>query len=677
MMHTNPLLTITDLVDFAAVRPEHVVPAVKHLISEAEVTLTRVNAPQTPATWDDVIAPLEDKTLALSRAWGVVGHLQSVMDTPALRDAYNEALPLITDFWIRLSQSDLSKKYQAIADSSDFLKLSATRQRIIGEELIDFSLSGAFLPEEQKAELKTIKETLAQKSQKFSENLLDATNAYGLVVEDVKDLAGIPADDIASFKEVAKAAGTEGYKITLQVPHYLAVMQYAENRKLRETLYEAYVTRASELDLDGQFDNAPVMREILKLRSMEAKLLGYRNYGEVSLATKMADTPEAVLAFLGDLARRSLPQAKADMEEVKAFAKDHLGISDPQSWDLPFASEKLREARYAFSEIEVKQYFTQPAVFKGLFGLVETLFGIKIVEDTASLWHPDVKFFRIENAKGQKIAQFYMDLYARESKRGGAWMDNDRVRNRRHGKLETPIAYLVCNFAKPVGGKPALLTHDDVLTLFHEFGHGLHHMLTRIEDAAASGINGVEWDAVENPSQFMENFAWDWQVLQKLTAHVETGRPLPRELFEKMLAAKNFQSAMAMVRQLEFGIFDMRLHTTFDAEHNEVLTLLADVRKQVAVTEQPAYNRFPNSFSHIFAGGYAAGYYSYKWAEVMSSDAFSLFEETGILNPQTGRKWLTEILEVGSSRPALDSFIAFRGRAPKIDALLRHSGIKG
>ena len=671
-MSNNPLLSINDLIDFPAIKPEHVVPAMKSLIADAQETLTAVTQDSTPATWDDVITPLEKKTLSLSRAWGAVSHLMSVCDEPQLRKAYNEALPIVTQFWIGLSQSSLSQKYKAIKESDGFKNLSAVRQRIINEELIDFKLAGAFLPKDKKAELKTVKETLAQESQKFSENLLDATNAYGLLVDDEKELAGIPADDIAAFKETAQAANQEGYRITLQIPHYLAVLQYAQNRKLRETLYHAYVIRASELDFDGKFNNNDVMRRIVDLRAQEARLLGYRNYGEVSLATKMAKTPEEVVAFLRDLAQKSLPQAKADMAEVKAFAKDNLGIADPQSWDLPYASEKLREARYAYSDQEVKQYFTLPAVFNGLFGLVQTLFNIRIVKDNAPVWHPDVQFFRIENAQGEKIAQFYVDLYARPNKRGGAWMDNDRTRNRLYGALQTPVAYLVCNFAKPVGDKPALLSHDDVLTLFHEFGHGLHHMLSRIEEPSASGINGVEWDAVECPSQFMENFAWDWTVLESLTSHVQTGEKLPRSLYDKMLAAKNFQSAMAMVR----GLFDMLLHTEFDSQKDNILDLLAEVRKEVAVTKQPDYNRFPNSFSHIFAGGYAAGYYSYKWAEVLSSDAFSLFEETGVLNPETGKKWLNEVLAVGSSRPAMDSFIAFRGRAPKIDALLRHSGIK-
>ena len=672
---TNPLLNITDLVDFPAVKPEHVVSGMKTLIAQTKETLENVTREDTPATWEAVIEPLEEKTLALSRAWGVVSHLMSVCDTPELRQAYNEALPLVTQFWIELSQSSLSKKYLAIKESHEFAKLSSTRQRIVNEELVEFKLSGAFLSEDEKNKLKPVKEALAQESQKFSENLMDATNAFSLLVTDKKELAGIPADDIESFRETAQADGQEGYKITLQVPHYLAVLRYAQNRKLRETLYHAYVTRSSEFDCGGKFNNNDVMLHLVQLRQTEAHILGYKNYGEVSLATKMATSPEEVVHFLRDLARRSLPQARRDIKELKAFAKEKLGIDNPQSWDLTYASEKLREAKYAYSDQEVKQYFTEPAVFNGLFGLVQKLFNIRIVPDTAPVWHPDVKFFRIENASGEKLAQFYMDLYARPNKRGGAWMDNDRVRRRHNGRIETPIAYLVCNFSKPVGDKPALLTHDDVLTLFHEFGHGLHHMLTRVEDAAASGINGVEWDAVECPSQFMENFAWDWTVVEKLSSHVETGAPLPRPLYEKMLAAKNFQSAMAMVRQLEFGLFDMLLHTEFDPSKDSIQGLLKAVRQGVAVTDQPDYNRFPNSFSHIFAGGYAAGYYSYKWAEVLSSDAFSLFEETGVLNPQTGKKWLDEVLAVGSSRPAMDSFVAFRGRKPTIDALLRHSGI--
>ena len=526
---SNPLLNITDLVDFPAIKPEHVVEGMKTLITDAESTLKTVTAKETPATWDDVITPLENKTLALSRAWGAVSHLMSVCDSPALREAYNQALPLVTQFWIGLSQSTLSEKYLAIKKSPAFSTLSATRQRIINEELVEFKLAGAFLDDEGKAKLKAVKELLAKESQKFSENLMDATNAYGLIVENKSDLAGIPEDDIASFKEAAEAENEEGYKITLQVPHYLAVLRYAQNRKLRETLYHAYVTRASEFDNDGKFNNNDVMKRIVELRQSEAAILGYKNYGEVSLATKMASTPDEVIAFLRDLAKRSLGQAKVEVEEVKAFAREKLGIADPQSWDLTYASEKLREARYAYSDQEIKQYFTEPAVFSGLFGLVQKLFGIRIVPDTAPVWHPDVKFFRIENAKGEKVAQFYMDLYARANKRGGAWMDNDRVRRRVNDRVETPTAYLVCNFSKPVGNKPALLTHDDVLTLFHEFGHGLHHMLTRVEDAAASGINGVEWDAVECPSQFMENFAWDWTVVEKLTAHVETGKPLPRK----------------------------------------------------------------------------------------------------------------------------------------------------
>lgn len=675
-MSNNPLLNFDDLVDFAAIRAEHVLPAVQERIAQAQKVLESVTDEKTPATWEAVIDPLERATILLSRTWGVVSHLQSVMDNEALRKVYNEALPLITNFWIQLSQSTLSKKYLAIKESPAFQTLSATRRRIIDQELLDFKLAGAFLPAEEQAQLKSYKETLAQLTQKFGENTLDATNEFELLITDKAQLAGIPQDDIDSFAETAQADGKDGYKITLQIPHYIAVLQYAQNRRLRETMYRAYVTRASEFDHEGRFDNAPIMKQIVELRAKEAALLGFKNYGELSLATKMAGSTDEVISFLRDLAHKSLPQARQDMAEVKAYAKKHLGIADPQSWDLPFASEKLRQAKYAFSDQDVKQYFTEPAVFKGLFSLVEFLYDIRIVPASASVWHPDVKFFRIENLQGEKMAEFYMDLYARANKRGGAWMDNDRVRNRLFGHLQTPTAYLVCNFSKPVGDKPALLTHDDVLTLFHEFGHGLHHMLTAIDEPAASGINGVEWDAVEMPSQFMENFTWDARVVNNLSAHVISGQPLPQDLFEKMIAAKNFQSGMQMVRQIEFALFDMLLHTKFDAQKDSILELLANVRREVAVTEQPAYNRFPNCFGHIFAGGYAAGYYSYKWAEVLSSDAFSLFEENGVLDKTTGQKWLHEVLQAGSSRPALDSFVAFRGRKPSIDALLRHSGIR-
>lgn len=672
----NPLLNASGLIDYAAVRPEHVAPAVEALSKGLQETLDRVTAPETPATWEAVAEPLEKSTLAFSRGWGVVGHLQSVLDTPALRDAYNAALPGVTQLFIDLSQNEaLFAKYKALKASGAFNELSPVRRRIVERELRDFRLSGAELPEAERARVKAVGEKLSMLNQKFSENLLDATNAWDLTITDEQRLSGIPEDAKALFAANAKAAGKDGWRITLHFPSYLPVMQYADDRSLRETLYRAFSTRASEFD-GGKYDNTPLIDEILKLRREEASLLGFANYAESSLATKMADTPANVIAFLRDLASRAKPFAEKDMKALRAFAAEELGIADMQPWDQAYASEKLRQARYSYSDQEVKQYFTEPTVFAGLFHLAETLYGITIRQSTASVWHPDVKYFEV--CRGSDvIAAFYADLYAREGKRSGAWMDGDRTRCILDGVLQTPVAYLVCNFAPGVNGRPATLTHDDVTTLFHEFGHCLHHLLTDQTEIGVSGINGVEWDAVELPSQFMENFAWEWDVVKGLTKHVETGEPLPEALFEKMLAAKNFQSGMACVRQVEFALFDMLLHTNFNPDTDNVQELLKDVRREVAVSFPPDYNRFPQSFSHIFAGGYAAGYYSYKWAEVLSADAFSAFEESSILNPETGERFRKEILGRGSSRDAMDNFVAFRGRKPTIDALLRHSGMTG
>lgn len=672
----NPLLNASGLIDYAAVRPEHVAPAVEALSKGLQETLDRVTAPETPATWEAVAEPLEKATLAFSRGWGVVGHLQSVVDTPALRDAYNAALPGVTQLFIDLSQNEaLFAKYKALKASGAFNELSPVRRRIVERELRDFRLSGAELPEAERARVKAVGEKLSMLNQKFSENLLDATNAWDLTITDGQRLSGIPEDAKALFAANAKAAGKDGWRITLHFPSYLPVMQYADDRSLRETLYRAFSTRASEFD-GGKYDNTPLIDEILKLRREESGLLGFANYAESSLATKMADTPANVIAFLRDLASRAKPFAEKDMKALRAFAAEELGIADMQPWDQAYASEKLRQARYSYSDQEVKQYFTEPTVFAGLFHLAETLYGITIRQSTASVWHPDVKYFEV--CRGSDvIAAFYADLYAREGKRSGAWMDGDRTRCILDGVLQTPVAYLVCNFAPGVNGRPATLTHDDVTTLFHEFGHCLHHLLTDQTEIGVSGINGVEWDAVELPSQFMENFAWEWDVVKGLTKHVETGEPLPEALFEKMLAAKNFQSGMACVRQVEFALFDMLLHTNFNPDTDNVQELLKDVRREVAVSFPPDYNRFPQSFSHIFAGGYAAGYYSYKWAEVLSADAFSAFEESGILNPETGERFRKEILGRGSSRDAMDNFVAFRGRKPTIDALLRHSGMTG
>lgn len=671
---SNPLLSIVDLIDYAAVRPEHVVPAVRALAKNVEAALAQVTAPETPATWEAVVEPLERASLEFSRAWGAVGHLQSVVDTPALRDAFNEALPIATDLYLKLSQDDkLYAKYRELSTSDAFDALDPVRRRIVEHELRDFELSGAALPLTRRERVKAIGQELSQLSQKFSENLLDATNAFELIIEDESRLAGIPAETVALYRASAEAAGKQGWRLTLQYPSYLPAMKYCADRQIREALYRAFSTRASEFD-GGRFDNTPLITRILSLRAEEAGLLGFDDYGELSLATKMAKNPKQVLDFLRDLARRSKARAESDAAQVDAYARDVLGIADVEPWDRAYAAEKLREARYSYSDAEVKRYFTQKAVFRGLFRLVERLFGIEIAEAAAPVWHPDVRYFEVRR-DGEKIAAFYADLYAREGKRSGAWMDGERTRRIEDGRLITPIAYLVTNFAAPQEGREATMTHDEVTTLFHEFGHTLHHILTAQTEAQVSGINGVEWDAVELPSQFLENFAWEREVVRSISAHAETGEALPDELFEKMIAAKNYEAGAFCVRQVEFALFDMLLHTEFDPAKDSVSELLDAVRREVAVVFPPAWNRFPQSFSHIFAGGYAAGYYSYKWAEVLSADCFSAFEEEGVLNPEIGRRYLKEILERGSSRDAMENFVAFRGRKPEIDALLRLSGI--
>lgn len=674
---TNPLLGIAvdALIDYAAVAPEHVFPAVRELVRRTDAALEAAVAPEAPASWERTVEPLEEAVLALSRAWGAVGHLESVMDTPELRAAFNEALPLATDLFLRLSQDErLYAKYREIAASPAFEKLSAVRRRIVEREIRDFELSGAALPEAERARVKAIGEELSQVSQKFSENLLDATNAFELVLPDAERLAGVPDETLALYRESARAAGRDGYRLTLQYPSYLPAMKYCADRGVRETLYRAISTRAAEFD-GAKWDNTPLIGRLLELRAEEAKLLGFANFGELSLATKMAESPAEVTGFLRDLARRSKPRAEADADEVTTYARERLGIDHVEAWDRAYAAEKLREERYSYSDAEVKRYFTQSAVFAGLFRMVGTLFGIEIRERKASVWHPDVKYFEVSR-DGRVIAAFYADLYAREGKRSGAWMDGERTRRRLpDGRLVTPVAYLVTNFAAPAEGAEATMTHDEVTTLFHEFGHTLHHILTAQEEAEVSGINGVEWDAVELPSQFLENFAWERAVVKSISAHAETGEPLPDALFDKMLAARNFEAGAFCVRQVEFALFDMLLHTEFNPGKDDVGELLERVRAEVAVVFPPKWSRFPQSFSHIFAGGYAAGYYSYKWAEVLSADCFSAFEEEGVLNPETGRRYLHEILERGSSRDALESFVAFRGRKPRIDALLRLSGI--
>jgi oligopeptidase A len=672
----NPLLDFSGLPRFAETRPEHVTPAIELLLSDARST---VNAAERAApTWDGFIAPLEDANERLGRAWGQVAHLHAVMDSPELREAYNANLPKVTQYWTELGQNQqLFENYKALKNSSEFFGLSAARKKIVENALRDFRLGGAELPPEKKKRHAEIQEELARLSAKFSENLLDATNAFSICITK-EQTSGIPEDVLQAAGEAAQKDGENGWKFTLHMPSYLPVMQYADDRALREKMYYASSTRASEFG-KPEWDNAPIIARMVPLRHELAELLGYNSFAEVSLVPKMAQSPSQVLAFLEDLARRARPFAEGDADELRAFARTELNIPDLQAWDVAYASEKLRLKRYSFSDQEVKQYFPEDVVMRGLFRVAEALYGVKIVESKAPVWHPDVRFFEVgdgADASHPIVGQFYVDLYARETKRGGAWMDDAISRRRKGGRIQIPVAYLNCNFSRPVGGKPALFTHDEVLTLFHEFGHGLHHLLTRVEDLGVSGISGVEWDAVELPSQFMENFCWEWEVLREMTRHVDSGLAIPRTLFDRLLAAKNFQSGLAMLRQIEFAVFDMRLHFDFDpARGPSVLDLLDEVRRQMAVLFPPAYNRFPNSFSHIFGGGYAAGYYSYKWAEVLSADAYSLFEEQGVLNPDAGARFRDEILAVGGSRPAAESFRAFRGREPNVEALLRHNGM--
>jgi oligopeptidase A len=673
---TNPLLAPVPLPLFDQIQPEHVSPAVDALLARAETALTEVTQDSFAASWTDISRVLDVATENLSRAWGAVSHLNSVADTPELRAAYNAALPRVTEFWTRLGADErLYAKYKAI----DVSTLNAEQRQAHKNAVRNFVLSGAELQGQDRVRFAEIQERQAELSQKFSENALDATEAFAHYAQD-GELAGVPQDVIDSARSQAQAEGQSGYKLTLKMPSYLPVMQFAHSSTLRETLYRAYNTRASDQSPGehSQFDNSAIMAEILALRLEESRLLGYQNFGEVSVVAKMADSPAQVISFLRDLARRARPYAEKDVADLCAFAAEHLSLSNPQPWDYAYIGEKLKEARYAFSEQEVKQYFTAPKVLDGLFKIVETLFDVHLAKDTSPVWKPEVQFYRIERA-GQLIGQFYLDQPARTGKRGGAWMDDVRARWLRPdtGQLQTPVAHLVCNFAEGVAGKPALLTHDDVTTLFHEFGHGLHHMLTQVNERDVSGISGVEWDAVELPSQFMENFCWEWDVLKHMTAHVDTGEPLPRALFDKMTAAKNFQSGMQTLRQVEFSLFDMLLHTQGD-DSKDVMALLAEVRAEVAVIQAPPYSRPAHTFSHIFSGGYAAGYYSYKWAEVLSADAYAAFEESAsgaAANVETGRKYREAILEAGGSRPAMESFKAFRGREPSIDALMRHQGM--
>lgn len=673
-MSDNVLLHLGEEPRFDQIKTEDIKPALQTAIAEAREQIAAIKA-QTHTDWANTVEKLTDITERVGRIWSVVSHLNSVVDTPELRAVYNELMPEITIFFTEIGQDiELYNRFKIIKNSAEFDTLSQAQQTKLNHDLRDFVLSGAELPSEQQAELAQLQTEGAQLGAKFAQNIQDATDAFGIYFDDAAPLAGIPEDSIAMFAAAAQSEGKTGYKIGLQIPHYLAVIQYADNRELREQIYRAYVTRASELSDEGKFDNTANVEQTLANALKTAKLLGFKNYAELSLATKMADTPEQVLNFLHDLARRAKPFAEKDFAEIKAFARENLNIEDPQSWDLSYAAEKLRQAKYAFSETEVKKYFPISKVLAGLFAQIKKLYGIELAEKTVPVWHKDVRYFELKQ-DGQTIGGVYMDLYAREGKRGGAWMDGYKGRRRfADGTLQLPTAYLVCNFTPPVGDKEARLSHDEIITLFHETGHGLHHLLTQVDEVGVSGINGVEWDAVELPSQFMENFVWEYDVLAQMSSHEETGAVLPKELFDKMHAAKNFQRGMFLVRQMEFALFDMEIyHQEDEGRLKEWPQILDKVRQEVAVTQPPAYNRFALSFSHIFAGGYSAGYYSYAWAEVLSADAYAAFEESDDV-AETGRRFWEEILAVGGSRSAAESFKAFRGREPSLDALLRHSG---
>ena len=673
-MSDNVLLHLGEEPRFDQIKTEDIKSALQTAIAEAREQIAAIKA-QTHTDWANTVEKLTDITERVGRIWSVVSHLNSVVDTPELRAVYNELMPEITIFFTEIGQDiELYNRFKIIKNSAEFDTLSPAQQTKLNHDLRDFVLSGAELPPEQQAELAQLQTEGAQLGAKFAQNIQDATDAFGIHFDDAAPLAGIPEDSLAMFAAAAQSEGKTGYKIGLQIPHYLAVIQYADNRELREQIYRAYVTRASELSDDGKFDNTANIDRTLENALKTAKLLGFKNYAELSLATKMADTPEQVLNFLHDLARRAKPFAEKDFAEIKAFARESLNIEDPQSWDLSYAAEKLRQAKYAFSETEVKKYFPISKVLAGLFAQIKKLYGIELAEKTVPVWHKDVRYFELKQ-DGQTIGGVYMDLYAREGKRGGAWMDGYKSRRRfADGTLQLPTAYLVCNFTPPVGDKEARLSHDEIITLFHETGHGLHHLLTQVDEVGVSGINGVEWDAVELPSQFMENFVWEYDVLAQMSSHEETGAVLPKELFDKMHAAKNFQRGMFLVRQMEFALFDMEIyHQEDEGRLKEWPQILDKVRQEVAVTQPPAYNRFALSFSHIFAGGYSAGYYSYAWAEVLSADAYAAFEESDDV-AETGRRFWKEILAVGGSRNAAESFKAFRGREPSLDALLRHSG---
>lgn len=676
-MPSNPLLDNPGLPAFSQIRPEHVEPAIDARLAACRSEIERLTKEVAVPTWETFVEPLEEMDDTLNRTWSPVSHLNGVLNGDALRAAYNACLPKLSDYGTEVGQNeDLFRAYQAVAAQEH---LDATQRKLIDNALRDFRLSGVDLPADKKARYKAISQELSQLTSKYSENLLDATNAWSKRITDETQLAGLPESALGLARQSAEQRGQDGWLLTLDMPSYLPVMTYADNRDLRFEVYQAYGTRASDQGPHaGQWDNGEVMERILALRHELAQLLGFANYAERSLATKMAPSTESVLAFLNDLAARSVAQARRELDEVRDFARTHHDVTDLEPWDLAYYSEKLRVHRYQISQEELRPYFPVSRVLEGLFQVIERLFAVRITEvKTFETYHPDVRFFEIrDGATGSLRGQFYLDPFARPNKRGGAWMDvcTNRLHTPRCDQI--PVAYLVCNFTPPVGDRPSLLTHTEVITLFHEFGHGLHHMLTRVDYPAVAGINGVAWDAVELPSQIMENWCWERESLDLFAAHWETGQRIPEDLYQRMIAAKNFQSAMQMVRQLEFALFDFRIHLEYDPTRGgRIYQILEEVRDQVAVVRPPAFHRFAHGFSHVFAGGYAAGYYSYKWAEVLSADAFSLFEERGVLDADTGRAFREKILERGGSRDAMELYVDFRGREPNTDALLRHSGI--
>jgi oligopeptidase A len=672
----NPLLSLDGLPRFSEIQPDHITPAVDDLLTQCRAEIEELRNSTSAPTWDNFVAPLENVSERLARVWGQVSHLNSVVNTPELRDAYNANLPKVALFGAEIAQDEqLYMRYQALANSTEFQALSAGQKRVVDNEVRDFRLGGAALPEDKKPRFLALQEALSQLTARFDANLIDTTRAWAHWVENKADLSGLPEDVIEGATHAAQADGKDGWKFTLHAPSYIPVMQYAESRPLRAALYRGFATRASEFG-NPEWDNTELIDQLRTLRAEQAEMLGYPSYATLSLVPKMASSPEEVLSFLRDLASRAKPYGERDMRELRAFAAEELGLNDLEPWDILFVSERLRSERYAYSDQEVRRYLPEQQVLAGLFSLIEKLYKVAIKAAVAPVWHSDVRFFETHDQHDQLVGQFYIDLYARDGKQGGAWMNDAITRRRMQHGVQAPVAYLTCNFSAPIGGRPATFTHDEVLTLFHEFGHGLHHLLSRVDHYAVSGIHGVEWDAVELPSQFMENFCWEYDVLAGMSKHIETGEVLPRTLFDRMVAARNFQSGMQTLRQIEFSLFDMHLYHDYDpAKNGKVLDLLNQIRKEVAVVIPPDWHRFPMAFSHIFSGGYSAGYYSYKWAEVLSADAFSLFEEKGVMDPETGTRFLNEILAVGGSRPALESFQAFRGRAPSMDALLRHHGM--